>query len=296
MVSSSLDMLAVFPLKLLGRGIVVVAPIYHLVPWRPNPEPLRLRLPKFLVQRTAMILAMITFDILLTENSYIASMIHRLNPRVRVVLQSPGLPQDCIPTRLPPADLHDRDIDVLFLSAMKESKGVLDALRAWKRVSLGLPGRRMVVAGYADRLDESTVKEVIQRESLQDIEVFPNVGEAQKYQLLRRSKIVLVPSYMEGIPYVFYEAMAYGAVVVAYDLPTYPDVRNRIISTPVGDIDALANRVVEALRRYPDDWSRRGEDNFAFVHGHEFGTVMAEVAREVCEWVDGTPSRSKSPG
>lgn len=279
--SSTVDMLLVLPLKLFRRDVVVVYPAYHFVPWRPNPEPFRLRLPKFLVQRTASALGMLAYDVMLTENSYIAKLESAWNPRMKVIVESPGVPRGSIPGEFPTLDPRSRDIDVLFLSALKEAKGVQDALVAWKTILGALPGSRLVLAGYADARDRGRVEQIISAEGLRNVEIKENISDAEKYQLLSRSKVVVVPSYMEGIPYVFYEAMAYGTLVVTYSLPTYVDIRDRVTTSPVGDVGALAQRVISLLQSYTAEWTRLSPGNFEFVGGHVFEDVVERTAKNI---------------
>lgn len=285
--SSMLDVFTILGAKLKDPGTVAVGPIYHLVPWSPNPEPLSLRLPKFLIQRTAAALARLTFDGILTENSYLAEWVREANPRVHVIRKSPGIPRRWAPDHLPSLERTTRDIDVLFVSALKESKGVYDALQAWERISRADPNRKMVVAGYADAGDEAKIRSHIRRHSLCNLELRVNVEEGEKYELLRRSKVVILPAYMEGIPYIFYEAMAYGAIVLTYALPTYVDVRSHIVEVPVGDIDALARRTQEVLNDEPSKWQRWITESFECSSQHVFEEVMAEVARDLRVWIEG---------
>jgi glycosyltransferase involved in cell wall biosynthesis len=292
--SSMLDVFTILGAKLWRPGTVAVGPIYHLVPWSPNPEPLSLRLPKFLVQRTAAALARLTFDGILTENSHLAEWIREGNPRVHVIRKSPGIPRRWVPGQPPSLDRTTRDIDILFVSAVKESKGVYDALQAWERISQAEPGRRMVVAGYADAGDEAKVRSYIRRRALRNVELRVNVEEKEKYDLLGRSKMTILPAYMEGIPYIFYEAMAYGSIVLTYALPTYVDVRSHIVEVPVENVEALAQRALQVLRDDPSKWQRWIAEGFEFSLQHEFEKVMTEVAEDLRSWIEDPRAQSIS--
>jgi glycosyltransferase involved in cell wall biosynthesis len=74
--------------------------------------------------------------------------------------------------------------------------------------------------------------------------------EEEKYKLLRASKLYVLPSYEEGIPIAFYEAMYCGLPVVTYYLPPYSDIKDYIMSVPLGDVHSLA---IEILRVLEDD-------------------------------------------
>lgn len=288
-ISSLLDVFPVLLARLTCRSCLVVAPVYHLVPWAPNPEPLSLRLPKFLVQRTAVGLASLAFDAILTENSYLAERIRKWNPRMHMILGSPGVPRKWFPSNPSLGGTGPRDIDVLFLSAFKEAKGVDDVLRMWEHLRAWSIGQSMVIAGYASPFDEARVRDLISGERTSGVILRPNVSEEEKFTLLQRSKLVVLPSYMEGIPYVFYEAMAYGARVVTYALPTYCDLRGHISAVPPGDILALAEQARKGLLDYPHHCEEDLRRNYEFARHHIFEEVIQDMAFNLQAWAEGSP-------
>jgi glycosyltransferase involved in cell wall biosynthesis len=83
-------------------------------------------------------------------------------------------------------------------------------------------------------------KLALEYDLLNNIATVKNPTEAKKIELLKQCKVLGFPSYAEGIPLVFYEAMRLGIPVVAYFLPSYVDIKPCIIGVRIGHIEELA--------------------------------------------------------
>jgi len=69
-----------------------------------------------------------------------------------------------------------------------------------------------------------------------------------EFQVLKSSKIFILPSYNESWALVVCEAMACGLPVVAYDLPVFEEVYKKgMILIPIGDIDKFAGAILKLL-------------------------------------------------
>ncbi|UTY47432.1 glycosyltransferase (plasmid) [Sinorhizobium fredii] len=81
------------------------------------------------------------------------------------------------------------------------------------------------------------------------IEPFFNITDRQKFALLKRASAIVFPSYFEGYGYPPMEALAADVPCVAYDLPVLREnCGDRIRYAPVGNVTALREQLVEALR------------------------------------------------
>lgn len=142
-------------------------------------------------------------------------------------------------------------LKVLFLGLVCRDKGVYDIVEALKLLAPEYDGRIEVVfagPGETDRL-----REAIDRAGVASMaSVVGLVRGAAKEKCLGESRLMLLPSYIEGLPITLLEACAYG-------IPS--------VTTPVGSIaeliaDGVNGTLVEpghpeqiaaALRRYADN-------------------------------------------
>jgi glycosyltransferase involved in cell wall biosynthesis len=68
-----------------------------------------------------------------------------------------------------------------------------------------------------------------------------HVSEEEKYRLLKSSRAFLMPSRYEGSPRTIGEAIACGAAVIAYDVPTYRPVFGDLLRyVPCFDVATFA--------------------------------------------------------
>lgn len=133
---------------------------------------------------------------------------------------------------------------VLFLGRIRDKKGVFDLLEAMALVRRSLPTAELVLAGDGD------VELVRQRAAalgLGDAVRLPGwlEGEA-KFEAIRRSDVMALPSYFEGFPIGVLEAMAMGSLVVATRVGGIPDLvrdgENGLL-LEAGDVAALARQL-----------------------------------------------------
>lgn len=137
---------------------------------------------------------------------------------------------------------------VLFLGRIRDKKGVFDLLEAMAVVRRSMPAAELVLAGDGD------VELVRQRAAalgLGDAVRLPGwlEGEA-KFEAIRRSDVMALPSYFEGFPIGVLEAMAMGSLVVATRVGGIPDLirdgENGLL-LEAGDVAALARQLEAGL-------------------------------------------------
>ncbi len=160
-------------------------------------------------------------DIFLTENTYIERYIHRFRKNAKVIVKQLGIAKEYIP------DIEQilnakKDIDFLYIGGLDKLKGIEDILKAFKPISKSYS---LVLAGYGDK---RYIDKLIEKYNIENVSVYVNVSEDEKFKLYLRSKVYVFPSLADGIPITFHEAWAYGNLVAAYMLPTYMDIKDRI--------------------------------------------------------------------
>jgi glycosyltransferase involved in cell wall biosynthesis len=152
---------------------------------------------------------------------------------------------------------------VLFAGRVAPEKGVLDAVAAAR--AAGLP---LVVAGDGPALEEVRAL---------GVEAPGRLDPPALEDLRRRAAVAIVPSrYAEILPLAALEAMAAGLPVVATRAGGLADAVPEEGLAPVGDVDALAERV-QALWRD----AAAGERALARVREHSAPERVAERLRAV---------------
>jgi glycosyltransferase involved in cell wall biosynthesis len=160
----------------------------------------------------------------------------------------------------------------LFLARMVESKGVLDAVEAWRHVLDTVPEARLLMAG------DGPLREVgmrtAERLGIADaIEWLGFVSEDDKRRLLGSNRLFLAPSYEEGWGISVGEALATGLPVVGYRLAELDELfPSAYVGVPPGDVKALADAVVRLLNDATLA-QRMGERGLAAVQRYDVARV-----------------------
>lgn len=113
---------------------------------------------------------------------------------------------------------------ILFIGRLTRAKQVVDAIRAFKLIVNILPSYRLLVIGRGDQKYTQELKSLTQKLKLQQSVKFTGfITENLKVSLLKKTKIVMIPSLREGWNLVATEANATGAVPIAYNVPGLRD-------------------------------------------------------------------------
>lgn len=163
------------------------------------------------------------------------------------------------------ADGVEKDIDVLFIGNLRAVKGPDVLVEALHRVVRERPGVRLTVAGDGP-LEEPLVRRVAELGLGGNVTFRGRVSRTEVIRLLRRARIVAIPSRSEGAPLVALEAQFLGVPVVASDVGGLRDEvagEESGILLPPEDGQALAGAIArlladEELRaRFGDEARRR---------------------------------------
>jgi glycogen synthase len=141
----------------------------------------------------------------------------------------------------------DRPNDLIFVGRLVSVKGVavlLDALALLREQSLR---PHLLIVGLGP--EESALRRQCTALHLdQQVTFVGVVRHAKLAQLLNKSRIMVLPSFMEGFPVVILESIACGCVVVASDADGSPEAVGPCgLIFPKGDNAALARRLAELL-------------------------------------------------
>lgn len=107
------------------------------------------------------------------------------------------------------ADYKDKEYDAAFLGRIAEDKGIFILLKAWKNVVKKIPSAHLLlIGGIDDRIREKLYKTVHELQLRQNVTIAGFVSDKKMAQLLKSSKIFVLPSLSEGFGLAVAEAMA----------------------------------------------------------------------------------------
>lgn len=186
----------------------------------------------------------------------------------------------------------DRRVRLTFLGELGRRKGTPQLMEALGR----LADRHDWTATLAGNGDVEETRASARRLGIAERVDIPGWldGEATA-EVLRRSDVVVLPTFIENLPMIILEAFASGVPVITTPVAAITEVldheRNGLL-VPVGDIDALT----DALRRLIDDEDLRLRLGRAARADHARAyDIRGYAARLVKLWGDVAARQSPSP-
>ncbi|MGV7241005.1 glycosyltransferase family 4 protein [Caballeronia sordidicola] len=139
-------------------------------------------------------------------------------------------------------------VSITFLGKLSESKGLVTLFEALAMLSHSAPAYALFVGGSGDA---STLADWISKYKLDDVVIYKGwISGDDKIQLLKDTRIFVLPSYSEGFPVAIVEAMAFGATVVSTQIPGVMDAirpgRDGLLVQP-GDVEGLSAALLRLL-------------------------------------------------
>lgn len=194
-----------------------------------------------------------------------------------------------IPNGLPPIPDAERLLALpkspaplfVYLGRLKRYKRIELLLEAFARLAPALPEARLVIAGDGDH--RPALERAAAELGVEGRAQFPGwVGEAEKWELLRRAWAVGYTSPKEGWGFSSIEAQRVGTIAIVSDAP---GLRDTVVDgqtgwiVPHGDVAALA----AALQRAVEDPARRAHMEADAIRRAE--TFTWDAAAEATEVV-----------
>ena len=142
--------------------------------------------------------------------------------------------------------------NVLWLGKFRSYKYPHHVVDAIGRVRNEVPAARLILAGrHGERKYETYLGELIAQNGLEDVVEFRfDLSEAEKVELIRSCRALVLPSFLEGFGIVVLEANACGIPVVASSGVPEAAVRHEYngLRFTFGDVEALAYNIVRILK------------------------------------------------
>jgi glycosyltransferase involved in cell wall biosynthesis len=175
---------------------------------------------------------------------------------------------------------------ILWLGKLRRYKCPDHAVRAMEEVLRRVPAARLNIAGRRDDAKyEDELRTLAQRLGIgSNVQFRFDLTEAEKRDLMRSTRILVVTSAVEGFGIVVLEANAFGLPVVASSGVPEGAVEDDVngLRYPFGDIPALAARIVRLLQ---DEslYSRLSRNSLERVKSYSWSRVGAQFEKVVAE-------------
>lgn len=134
---------------------------------------------------------------------------------------------------------------MVSLGRLGKRKGTYDLISAVCGAKEYIDDLKIYLAGDGE-IEEA--KKLIQKKGLsKNIEVIGWINFEQKVEVLKKSSILLLPSYNEGLPMAILEGMACGKAIISTNVGAIPEVvteANGILIEP-GDVKSLEAAIVK---------------------------------------------------
>lgn len=278
------DVAWAYALKRKLKGCYWIASFFHVVP----PPLLYFRHPPTLVindiirwLENQLVIKIINqgADAIFTESTYIKSYFINKGYKGKFVILQGGYDKDLFNRQA--LETKEKKYDACFIGRFFEYKGIYDLLKAWMLVKKDITNAKLLLIGDGPKDALKRIwKLVLESDLLNNVVIVKNATEAQKIKLLTQCKVLGFPSYAEGIPLVFYEAMYLGIPVVTYFLPSYADIKPCIIGVKTGHIKELA-KALEVLIKNDELrtlMSRRAE---LCASGHDWDNLFLSFINQL---------------
>jgi glycosyltransferase involved in cell wall biosynthesis len=142
--------------------------------------------------------------------------------------------------------------NILWLGKLRRYKCPDHIIRAMPAILDQVKAARLVIAGRRDDPDyEKELRDLAEQLGVQRSIAFRfDVSDSEKRRLIQESRVMVLPSAVEGFGIVVLEANAYGIPVVASSGVPEGAVRNGYngLRFKFGNIEALAQNVVQLLQ------------------------------------------------
>jgi len=166
---------------------------------------------------------------------------------------------------------------LLFLGRLKSTKKPEDALAIFSKVKAEMPEARLWIIGRGP--EEKNLKKLAA--DLPDVTFYGWLQEDEKFDLLRRAHILLVPGVREGFGINVIEAASQGTPAIGYNVHGLRDsIRNGLTGILATDPDDASAQTLKLLRN-PTRYRTMSEQCFTYAkdfnwlkRGEEFWEVI----------------------
>ncbi len=196
--------------------------------------------------------ALEVYDEFLPISRSVEADLHRWIPSSRG-RSTPCWPRAIASDAVEPYRAHDRDDVIVIFGADEPRKNTLAALAGLAAIGrVRRSSTEIVVLGLAGHDEVALHWAELAGFAAGEVTIAPRLSEAEKSSLLKKARLVLVPSFAEGLSLPVIEAVMAGAPVVASAIDAHRDLLGNgpHLADPAR-ADAWARAIRSALKRAP---------------------------------------------
>jgi len=109
---------------------------------------------------------------------------------------------------------------IVFGGRPDRSKGIAEAVLAFKKIADRLGGYKLYVTGHLGEREAYRLRRLAKNLGVEDKIVFTGfVSREERLRIVREAKLMLYPSHVDSFSYAVAESLFLGTPVVAYDIP-----------------------------------------------------------------------------
>ncbi len=147
----------------------------------------------------------------------------------------------------------NQEFDISYFAQISKEKGIEDFLELVVRLKQKFSNIRAVIIGGGNELYIKQIKRQLINHGLSENIYFAGFQKTQKeaFNLLRKSKVYVLPTFHDGLPGTIREAMYLKVAVVAYGVGGIPSLNDKsecIKCVPVHSLDLLLIEVISLLK------------------------------------------------
>lgn len=173
---------------------------------------------------------------------------------------------------------QEKSYDACFVGRISKQKGVDDLLKIWHEVVIQKPEARLAFIGWGHPgQQEIFLGEIKQMGLGKNIDFLGFRDGAEKYKIIKSSKLLLFPSRYESFGIVVLESLAAGVPVVAYDLSVLREnFKEGVVFVGGGQVSEFASQIL-FLFSHDDDRRRIAENGRSLAQSFDWKHVGNET-------------------
>lgn len=173
--------------------------------------------------------------------------------------------------------VYEKEFDICFMGRFHEQKGLFELVDILKRLKEKKFNIKLVLLGGGVKRVEKRFFDLIKQYDLENnTKFFGYVTGEEKFEILKKSKVFVFPSYYESFGQVALEALRCGLPVVAYDLPPFVVFTGGVVKVPALDNKKMADEILKIL----DDktyYEKLRKEGFEFCTEYTWDKTADEV-------------------
>jgi glycosyltransferase involved in cell wall biosynthesis len=196
------------------------------------------------------------FDLVFVSNQLVKDFLvaHRVDAQK---IQFANYGTDPVPVDL---DFREPLFDACYVGRLVKNKGIFDLVAIWKEVSSQIPDARLAIVGDGSGRGQ-LIHSIDAAHLKKRVQLCGFVEESEKFRIMRRSKLFLMPSYADDWGIAILEALSCGLPAITYDFPALRCIWDHDVTyVPAGDRKLFADAVLRFLHdpQLRSEFSRKG--------------------------------------